>query len=69
VPVAERVAGSALRLLPLLVTHLTLADVADRLFLSRHTVESQVWSMYHKFDAHTRRDAVARARELDLLKV
>jgi LuxR family maltose regulon positive regulatory protein len=57
-----------LRVLPLLSTHLTLAGIADRLFLSRHTVKSQVWSMYRKLEVHTRGDAVARARELGLLE-
>jgi LuxR family maltose regulon positive regulatory protein len=38
--------SAELRILPLLMTHLTLAGIADRLFLSRHTVKSQVWSMY-----------------------
>jgi LuxR family maltose regulon positive regulatory protein len=60
--------AAELRLLPLLLTHLTLADIADRLFLSRHTVKSQVWSMYRKLGAHTRSDAVLRARELGLLE-
>jgi LuxR family transcriptional regulator, maltose regulon positive regulatory protein len=57
-----------LRVLPLLLTHLTLAGIADRLFLSRHTVKAQVWSIYRKLDVHTRADAVARARELNLLE-
>jgi len=57
-----------MRILPLLLTHLTLAGIADRLFLSRHTVKSQVWSMYQKLGAHTRDEAVARARELGLLE-
>jgi LuxR family maltose regulon positive regulatory protein len=60
--------SSELRLLPLLLTHLTLADIADRLFLSRHTVKSHVWSMYRKFGVHTRSEAIARARELGLLE-
>ncbi|WP_222263313.1 LuxR C-terminal-related transcriptional regulator [Modestobacter marinus] len=60
--------SAELRVLPLLLTHLTLASIADRLFLSRHTVKSQVWSMYRKLGVHTRADAVARARELGLLK-
>jgi LuxR family maltose regulon positive regulatory protein len=55
------------RILPLLLTHLTLTGIADRLFLSRHTVKSQVWSMYRKLGAHTRAEAVARARERGLL--
>ena len=60
--------SAELRVLPLLSTHLTLAGIADRLFLSRHTVKSQVWSMYRKLEVHTRGDAVARARELGLLE-
>jgi LuxR family maltose regulon positive regulatory protein len=60
--------SAELRILPLLVTHLTLARIADRLFLSRHTVKSQVWSMYQKLDVHTRGGAVVRARELGLLE-
>ena len=60
--------SAELRILPLLLTHLTVAGIADRLFLSRHTVKSQVWSMYRKLDVHTRSEAVARARELGLLE-
>jgi LuxR family maltose regulon positive regulatory protein len=59
--------SAELRILPLLSTHLTVAGIADRLFLSRHTVKAQVWSMYRKLEVHTRGDAVARARELGLL--
>jgi LuxR family maltose regulon positive regulatory protein len=59
--------SAELRILPLLLTHLTVAGIADRLFLSRHTVKAQVWSMYRKLEVHTRRDAVGRARELGLL--
>jgi LuxR family maltose regulon positive regulatory protein len=61
--------SAEMRILPLLLTHLTLAGIADRLFLSRHTVKSQVWSMYRKLAAHTRDEAVARARQLGLLEV
>src|SRR3954447_17645995 len=61
--------SAELRVLPLLLTHLTLAGMADRLFLSRHTVKSQVWSMYQKLGVHTRADAVTRAQELGLLEV
>jgi LuxR family maltose regulon positive regulatory protein len=60
--------SAELRLLPLMLTHLTLGGIADRLFLSRHTVKSQVWSMYSKLGVHTRGDAVVRARELGLLE-
>jgi LuxR family maltose regulon positive regulatory protein len=65
---ASTLTSAELRVLPLLLTHLTLAGIADRLFLSRHTVKSQVWSMYGKLGVHTRGEAVARARELGLLE-
>jgi LuxR family maltose regulon positive regulatory protein len=57
-----------LRILPLLMTHLTLAGIADRLFLSRHTVKAQVWSLYGKLGVHTRSDAITQARALGLLE-
>jgi LuxR family maltose regulon positive regulatory protein len=60
--------SAELRILPLLLTHLTVAGIADRLFLSRHTVKAQMWSMYRKLDVHSRDAAVARARELGLLE-
>jgi LuxR family maltose regulon positive regulatory protein len=44
------------------------AGIADRLFLSRHTVKSQLWSLYRKLGVHTRSEAVVRARELGLLE-
>jgi LuxR family maltose regulon positive regulatory protein len=60
--------AAELRILPLLRTHLTLAGIAERLFLSRHTVKSQLWSAYQKLGVHTRAEAVARAQELGLLE-
>ena len=44
------------------------AGIADRLFLSRHTVKTQLESMYRKLDVHSRDAAVARAREVGLLE-
>src|SRR3954451_2557618 len=60
--------SAELRILPLLVTHLSIAGIADRLFLSRHTVKAQLESVYRKLDVHTRDAAVDRARELGLLE-
>jgi LuxR family maltose regulon positive regulatory protein len=65
---ASALTSAELRVLPLLLTHLTLAGIADRLFLSRHTVKAQVSSMYQKLDVHSRDGVVARARELGLLE-
>jgi LuxR family maltose regulon positive regulatory protein len=56
-----------LRLLPYLQTHLTARGIADRLLISRHTVESQVKSLYRKLGVATRNDAVQRATAIGLL--
>ena len=56
-----------LRVLPYLQTHLTLGAIAARLFVSRHTVRSQVMSIYRKLGASSRQDAVERATAIGLL--
>jgi LuxR family maltose regulon positive regulatory protein len=56
-----------LRLLPRLCTHLTTPEIAAQMFLSRHTIRSQMQSIYRKLNANNRSDAVARARALNLV--
>jgi LuxR family maltose regulon positive regulatory protein len=56
-----------LRLLPYLQTHLTAAEIAERLFLSSHTVKSELRSIYRKLHATTRSDAVKKATAIGLL--
>jgi LuxR family maltose regulon positive regulatory protein len=56
-----------LRVLPYLQTHLTIAEIAQRLFVSRNTVGSQVSSIYRKLSASSRGSAVERATSLGLL--
>ncbi|MFZ2509733.1 MAG: LuxR C-terminal-related transcriptional regulator [Gordonia sp. (in: high G+C Gram-positive bacteria)] len=56
-----------LRLLPYLQTHLTIAEIGGRLFVSRNTASSQVSSIYRKLAVNSRSSAVARATELGLL--
>jgi LuxR family transcriptional regulator, maltose regulon positive regulatory protein len=56
-----------LRLLPLLPTHLSLPEIGERLFLSRHTIKTQAISIYHKLDVSSRGEAVTRAREIGLI--
>ena len=51
-----------LRLLPYLQTHLTLAEIAGRLYVSRHTVATQAKSIYSKLGASTGGEAIRRAR-------
>ncbi|KHK96607.1 hypothetical protein LK09_14870 [Microbacterium mangrovi] len=56
-----------LRLLPYLQTHLTVAEISQRLFVSRNTVNSQLSSIYRKLSANSRSRAVSRALEVGLL--
>ena len=55
-----------LRLLPLLATHLTFAEIGERLYLSKHTVKTQAMSVYRKLGVSSRSQAVQRARQLGL---
>ncbi len=56
-----------LRVLPLLMTHLTLGEVAERLGVSHNTVKTQTKSIYRKLDVSSRSEAVQRAAELGLV--
>jgi len=55
-----------LRLLPLLATHLSFAEIGERLFISQHTVKTQAMSVYRKLDVSSRGQAVQRAQQLGL---
>jgi LuxR family maltose regulon positive regulatory protein len=65
---ASALTAAELRLLPLLSTHLSFPEIAQELFLSRHTVKSQAMSLYRKLAASSRSQAVTRSRELGLLE-
>ena len=67
-PGASSLTAAELRLLPLLVTHLSFPEIAADLFLSPHTVKSQAMTVYRKLGVTSRSLAVARARELGLLE-
>jgi len=56
-----------LRLLPMLVTHLTYPEIGDRLYVSRHTVKTQAMSIYRKLGVSSRTEAVEAARAIGLL--
>jgi LuxR family transcriptional regulator, maltose regulon positive regulatory protein len=60
--------AAELRLLPLLPTHLSFPQIAAELFLSPHTIKSEMKSIYRKLGATTRTEAVTRSRELGLLE-
>jgi LuxR family transcriptional regulator, maltose regulon positive regulatory protein len=56
-----------LRLLPYLQTHLTADRIAERLFVSSHTVKTQVKSIYRKLGVSSRNEAVQKATTIGLL--
>jgi len=56
-----------LRLLPLLPTHLTLAEIGERLHITRNTVKTQAVAIYRKFGVSSRGAAISRMYELGLL--
>jgi LuxR family maltose regulon positive regulatory protein len=68
VPGASALTAAELRLLPLLSTHLSFAEIGAELFLSPNTAKTHAVSIYRKLHAGTRGQAVSRARELGLLE-
>jgi LuxR family maltose regulon positive regulatory protein len=66
-PLPEPLTESELRVLRYLPTDLSTREIADELYLSVHTIKTHVKHLYAKLDAHSRREAVRRARELGLL--
>ena len=68
VPGASALTAAELRLLPLLSTHLSFPEIAEEIFLSRHTIKTEAMSIYRKLGASSRSQAVARSRELGLLE-
>ncbi|MBP7686429.1 MAG: tetratricopeptide repeat protein [Thermoflexales bacterium] len=62
-PLSER----ELEVLQHIAAGLTNREIADRLYLSLYTVKAHARSIYDKLDAHSRTQAVARARELGVL--
>jgi LuxR family maltose regulon positive regulatory protein len=56
-----------LEVLRLLATDLTGPEISDRLFMSVNTFRTHTRHIFTKLDVNTRRAAVTRAGELDLL--
>ncbi len=65
---AMSLTGAELRLLPYLATHLTLPEIAGRLFISRNTVKTEAISIYRKLDTASRSEAIDRAIEVGLVE-
>jgi LuxR family maltose regulon positive regulatory protein len=64
---ASTLTAAELRLLPLLTTHLSFREIAERLYVSRNTVKSQAISVYRKLGVSSRSEAIERALELGLV--
>jgi LuxR family maltose regulon positive regulatory protein len=67
VPIATGLTAAEIRLLPLLATHLSFREIAERLFVSRNTIKTQAISVYRKLGASSRSEAISRALELGLV--
>jgi LuxR family transcriptional regulator, maltose regulon positive regulatory protein len=68
----QGVAGSSLTtaelgVLPLLATHLSFREIAERLYLSPYTVKTQALSVYRKFGVSSRSTAIDRAHRVGVL--
>jgi LuxR family maltose regulon positive regulatory protein len=63
---ASSLTAAELRLLPLLSTHLSYAEIGERLYVSKNTVKTQAYSAYRKLGVSSRSEAVVRTRELGL---
>lgn len=65
---AEALTPAEQRVLEMLPTHLSLEEIAERLYVSRNTVKSHTVSIYRKLAVGRRGEAVERALSLGLLR-
>ena len=63
----DELSEGELRVLRLLASDLTQREIGAELYLSLNTIKSHTRSIFRKLGASTREQAVARARELDLI--
>jgi LuxR family maltose regulon positive regulatory protein len=66
-PGPSALSTAELRLLPLLTTHLSFAEIGQQLHVSKTTVKSEAISIYRKLGASSRSEAVQQARQIGLL--
>ena len=64
---ASTLTAAELRLLPLLTTHLSFKEIAERLSVSRNTIKTQAISTYRKLGASSRGEAIEHAAALGLI--
>jgi LuxR family maltose regulon positive regulatory protein len=63
-PLRDELSDAELRVVGYLPSNLTAAEIASELVVSTNTVRTHMRHIYAKLNAHTRSEAVARAREL-----
>jgi LuxR family maltose regulon positive regulatory protein len=66
-PLRDDLSDAELRVVRFLPSNLTASEIASELMVSTNTVRTHMRHIYAKLDAHTRSEAVARARELGLV--
>ncbi|HYM80867.1 MAG TPA: LuxR C-terminal-related transcriptional regulator, partial [Candidatus Limnocylindria bacterium] len=66
-PLRDELSDAELRVVRYLPSNLTAAEIASELVVSANTVRTHMRHIYAKLDAHSRSEAVARARELGLV--
>ena len=66
-PMPEELSEAELRIVRYLPSNLKAHEIAAELFVSTNTVKTHLRHIYAKLDAHSRAEAVARARELRLV--
>jgi LuxR family maltose regulon positive regulatory protein len=66
-PGPSALSTAELRLLPMLTTHLSFAEIGERLHVSKTTVKSEAISIYRKLGASSRSEAVQQAGQIGLL--
>jgi len=64
---ADPLTQRELTVLRLLVTSMSIGEIADELCLSANTVKTHLAAIYRKLPASHRREAVLRARQLELI--
>jgi len=66
-PLPEPLTPREQEILQLIAAGLTNQEIGNRLFISPQTVKKHTGNIYGKLSVHTRTEAAARARDLDLL--
>ena len=67
-PLIEPLTNRELEILTLLEQRLRNKEIAEKLFISPETVKRHTINIYGKLNVHNRREAVARAQELGMVK-